>query len=104
MTTITLIIGHNVADIPTYETADICEAVSTVLGIEAFTAIPCYGMWRGVAESSTRIEIATDAESAANIMAEIPFLAHLLHQEAIMAERRETDVDFITSIIAADAA
>ena len=83
---IQLTIGHNVAGVPTHDTFDVCHKVEQILGIEAYTAIPCYGMWRGEAEASTRIEIVTDPENARVIHDNVAFLAHSLDQEAIMCQ------------------
>ena len=57
MKNIHLTIGHNVDGAPKWTIQNITAAVSLTLEVEAFTAIPCYGMWRGEAEESTRIEM-----------------------------------------------
>lgn len=96
MKTIQLTIGHNVNGAPKWNINNVTAAVSLTLEIEAFTAIPCYGMWRGEAEESTRIEIAAlDDGAAERIRALIPSLAELLEQEAIMYQEAIANVEFV---------
>lgn len=83
---IKLTIGHNVQGVPTHEIGDVCRMVEAFLGVDAYTAIPCYGMWRGEAEASTRVEIVTDPASARIIRDNVAHLAHALDQEAIMCQ------------------
>ncbi len=96
MKNISLTIGHNVNGAAKWTIQNITAAVSLTLDIEAFTAIPCYGMWRGEAEESTRIEICslTD-EQAQEIRARIPKLSELLEQEAIMYQETTANVEFV---------
>jgi len=94
--TVELTIGHNVMGVPTFSTMEICGYVSEFLGINAFTAIECAGMWNGESEKSTRIEICALTENEANeIRDSIPVLAQALAQESIMFEIRKSYVDFI---------
>ncbi len=96
--TITLTIGHKVGADERWDTPTVASAVTTMLGVEAFTAIPCFGMWRGQAESSTRIEIVVDgADEARAIADEVPFLAQMLEQEAIMCEVRPSHTEFVSA-------
>ena len=96
MKSVHLTIGHNVKGIPTFTTAEVCGHVSDVLGLEAFTAIECLGMWRGEVEKSTRIEVCglTD-EEAAGIRELVPVLAAALAQDAIMCEIRRDAIEFV---------
>lgn len=104
-TTILLTVGHNVGDVPTYTTASVAAAAASVLGISAFTAIPCYGMWRGEAEESTRLEVVCDSEAEAeSIVALVPDLSEALQQECIMCEVRESRVSFMAPRTASSAA
>ncbi len=89
-----LTIGHNVRGIPCHDTTAVCRAVEERLGVEAYTAIPCYGMWKSQAEDSTRIEIATTPAEAERLLALVPSLASALDQEAVMATYAGR-VDFI---------
>lgn len=91
-----LTIGHNVKGTPMFTTPEICEYVTEYLGIEAFTAIECAGMWQGQAEKSTRIEICglVEAEAAA-IRSNVPTLAQALAQDSIMFEARADRVEFV---------
>lgn len=96
MKNIYLTIGHNVGNTPKYTTPYICERVAKYLELEAFTAIPCFGMWQGSAEQSTRIEInALTEDQAAQIESLIPQLAKALKQNAIMFEIQESKTAFI---------
>ena len=93
-----LTIGHNVKNVPTFETPEICDYVAHYLGIEAFTAIECAGMWRGECEKSTRIEIcALSKNEADSILSVIPDLACALCQDSIMCEIRPDSVQFVDS-------
>lgn len=83
---IQLTIGHNVEGKPTHSIQHVCKQVEQILGVEAYTAIPCLGMWKGTAEDSTRIEIVTDPVNASTIRANVPYLAYALDQEAIMCQ------------------
>ena len=96
MLQVSLTIGHKVGSVERWDTPAVADAVTTMLGVEAFTAIPCFGMWRGQAETSTRIEIVCGDESEArSISAQVPFLAEMLQQEAIMCEVRPCTTSFI---------
>lgn len=93
---ITLTIGHNINDRPTFTTSEICDFVTDYLNVEAFTAFECAGMWRGMREDSTRIEIsALSLDQAEEIRANVPVLAQALNQQAIMCEIRPDRVEFI---------
>lgn len=94
MTLVSLTIGHNVAGVPTHDTLHVSEQVARILNIDAFTAIPCVGMWKGEAEASTRIEIATGEAEAEEIAKRVPYLAYALMQEAIMCEIRPASITF----------
>lgn len=100
---IQLTIGHKVGTVEVFDTAAICAAVTTTLAVSAFTAIPCYGMWNGQAESSTRVEIVTTDDDADRIVSRVPELAWRLNQEAIMCEVCDADVAFTTALVPAAA-
>lgn len=94
--TITLTVGHNVADVPMFDTSEICEYVTEYLHVEAFTAMECFGMWCGERENSTKIEIcALEENEAQAIRARVPLLAQVLGQQAIVCEIRPDRVEFI---------
>lgn len=95
MQKVILTIGHKVGDVDTLDDATICNAVTTTMGVEAFTAMPCMGMWRGVPEMSTRVEIVTDDPDSVTI--HVPHLAFSLNQEAIMCEVQTVNVTFPTA-------
>lgn len=96
MANVYLTIGHNVGNTPTHTTTTIAQAVHDVLGIEAFTAIPCIGMWQGMAEQSTRVEVcAVSAEMVEAVRANIARLASALSQEAIMIQTDDAPVSFV---------
>lgn len=93
---INLTIGHNVKNAPMFSTREVCEYVTEYLGIEAFTAMECFGMWQGRAETSTRVEICDLSEAEANaIRANVPILAQALAQDSIMFETRLNSVEFL---------
>ena len=99
---ISLTIGHNVGVIEALTIDGICDAVTDALGVEGFTAVPCRGMWRGMAEKSTRIEIIVDEHNdVTTICNAVPNLAAQLNQEAIMVDVRESSTMFITPTIVA---
>lgn len=93
MANIHLTIGHNVGNVRRWSLPDVCEAFERLTGVEAYTAIPCYGMWRGTQEESTRIEVVTD--QPARILDNVPALSALLGQEAIMVEEVNAKTTFI---------
>ena len=101
MQKVTLTIGHKIGLVEALDTAAICAAVTASLAIEAFTAIPCVGMWKGIPENSTRIEIVTDESTADEIVKRVPYLAWQLNQEAIMSESCPANVTFPTARVAA---
>lgn len=101
MQKISLTIGHNVGSVSVLDTPTVCSAVTTTLGVSAFTAIPCYGMWQGTAESSTRIEIVADDDDTARIVSQVGKLAWQLNQDAIMLEVCSADVEFTTASVPA---
>ena len=93
---ITLVIGHNVGADPMFKTSEICDYAADYLGVEAFTASQCFGMWQGEREESTRIEIcALSDDEAETIRARVPILARALAQDAIMFETRPDRVEFV---------
>ena len=94
-----LTIGHNVKGSPTFKTRDICEFVTEYLGVNAFTAMECFGMWNGETEKSTRIEIsALDENEAETIRANVPVLALALAQDCIMCETRPDRAEFVEAL------
>lgn len=94
--TVTLTIGHNVAGVPMFNTSEICDYAADYLGVNAFTAFECFGMWNGETEKSTRIEISALTENEAEtIRANVPALALALGQTCIMCEVRPDRVEFV---------
>lgn len=91
-----LTIGHNVKNVPTFETSEVCEYVTEYLGVQAFTAMECFGMWNGKTEMSTRIEISALSETEAEtIRASVPVLAMALAQDCIMCQIVSNSVEFV---------
>ena len=103
MQKVTLTIGHKIGLVEALDTAAICAAVTASLAIEAFTAIPCVGIWKGIPENSTRIEIVTDESTADEIVKRVPYLAWQLNQEAIMCESCPANVTFPAAMVVAAA-
>lgn len=91
-----LTIGHNVQNAPMFNTREICEYVTEYLGVQAFTAMECFGMWNGERENSTRIEICALSENETEtIRANVPILAMALAQNCIMCETRPDHSEFV---------
>lgn len=101
MQKVTLTIGHKVGASEVHTTESICGAVTELMPVDGYTAIPCMGMWQGVPEHSTRIEFVVDESDATNIVILVPRLAAILQQEAIMCEVAPADVSFPTALIPA---
>ena len=101
MQKVTLTIGHKVGASEVHTTESVCRAVTELMPVDGYTAIPCMGMWRGVPEHSTRIEFVTDEQGAAEIVVRVPHLATILQQEAIMCEVASAEVSFPMAIVAA---
>lgn len=99
MKKVILTIGHNVGNVDALDDVAICAAVTTTLGVDGFTAYPCLGMWKGMPEMSTRIEVVTDDPDSVTI--HVPKLAWSLNQEAIMCEVVEVNVTFPAAVIPA---
>lgn len=98
---ITLTIGHNVGETPTHDRRAVCEAVALVCGVDAMTAWAADGVWRGMAEQSTRVLLAgLDAAECERVKKCVPALAALLGQEAIMFECRESAAVFVEAAVA----
>lgn len=93
MQQLNITIGHKVGKTEKWTIGDICAAFEMVTGCEAYTAIPCFGMWKGQAEASTRIEVVTD--SPERIASKVPELADLLDQEAIMVQNVQAVAQFV---------
>lgn len=105
MKTLILTIGHNTPDGRTWSAQDVRAAFEDVTGCDAYTAIPCAGMWRGEAEASTRIEVcALDDAEASRLAGLVPALAAALLQQCIMAEVRECAVMFVEAAAAGEIA
>lgn len=89
MKTLTLTIGHNIgtSGAIAWRHADVLAAVRDILAPEGYTAYETSGMWQGVAESSTRVELAgLDQAEAERMAAAVPVLARALMQDAIYCE------------------
>lgn len=97
MQKVTLSIGHNVGPVEALDTAIICNTVTELMPVDGYTAIPCLGMWQGMAEKSTRIEFVVDEQDAAAIVVRVPELAARLNQEAVMVEVAPVNVSFIAA-------
>ena len=98
MKTLTLTIGHNVGNAPTHTSAHVVNAAADLLALDGLTAYETRGMWRGMCEDSTRIEVSgISASEAARIVAALPALAYALHQEAIACEVREDATQFVAA-------
>lgn len=91
-----LTIGHNVNDRSTWNTPQICDRVAMFLKVNAFTAFECVGMWCGMPETSTRIEICA-IDNAKEIAARIPALASALDQACVMCSITESTTRFINA-------
>lgn len=103
MKTITLTIGHNVNDKPTHTSAHVVNAAADILALDGLTAYQTRGMWRGMCEDSTRIEVCGLTEQeAARIVDALPALAHALRQEAIACEVREDSTRFVAAFTPAE--
>lgn len=98
---VVLTIGHKIGPVELLDTPTICATITESLKVDAFTALPCVGMWKGVPENSTRIEIVTDEQAANAIVGRVPELCRQLNQEAIMVEAYPANVSFPTAIVAA---
>ena len=98
MKTLTLTIGHNVGDKPTHTSAHVVNAAADILALDGLTAYEARGMWRGMFEDSTSIEVSGISEQeAARIMDALPALAYMLKQEAIAADVREDTTQFVAA-------
>ena len=86
MRTLTLTIGHNVGNVPTWSTSQVCNRVHMILNCEGFTAFPCLGMWNGAGEESTRVEICGTAEELTAYIQAIPALCRALNQVCILVQ------------------
>lgn len=92
MKDIYLSIGHNVGAVREHDTAGIVSAVRRILEVEDLTAWECAGVYGGMDEASTRVELlALDDAKAASILDAIPHLAAHLRQESIAATVRPTE-------------
>ena len=91
---VSLTIGHNVGDVPTFTTEEVVAAATTLLGALGATVISCRGMWQGMPEASTRIEVVTGLE-ADHIRARVEKLSHYMMQDCIMCEVKPTTIEFL---------
>jgi len=93
---ITITVGHNVGAVEKLTTPAICETFERLAGVEAYTAIPCRGMWRGMAEASTRLEVsAIGPDVLERIREALPVMARELEQEAIAVTVRESAFELV---------
>ena len=95
MELVQLTIGHNVGNTPRWSSADVATTCADVLGIDGMTVIPCLGMWCGMPEQSSRVEIVTD--DPARIISRIPQLCETLEQDAIMCAYAG-HIDFVSPV------
>jgi hypothetical protein len=93
--TITLTIGHNVGNTPTYTTEEVAAAATLYLGTKGATVIEAKGLWCGMPEASTRIEVVRDNLTYEDIRKRVQRLSRVLRQEAIMTEVVRTSVEFL---------
>lgn len=104
MKTLTLTIGHNVGNTPTHTTAHVVNLAADLLALDGLTAYETRGMWRGMCEDSTRIEVSgITADECARILDALPALAYALGQEAIAADVREDTTAFVAAYNPANA-
>lgn len=101
MQKVTMTIGHKIGLVEALDSAAICAAITATLAIDAFTAIPCVGMWKGIPENSTRVEVVCDESEANRIAGLVPKLAWQLNQEAIMLEVSPANVTFPSAVVPA---
>lgn len=92
---ITLTVGHNVKGVPTLTTREVVNCVTTYLGAKGATVLGCDGMWEGVPETSTRIEVVRDNLTRDMIYKRVRKMSRCLRQEAIMCEVKEVTIEFL---------
>ena len=88
---ITLMIGHNVNNVPVLESDDIQDAIVTNCNICGATYIEAKGIWHGESENTTIAIIYTDKIEADRIREKIPQLAKSLKQESIYVDIQRTN-------------
>lgn len=98
---VTLTIGHKVGSVEVLDTPTVCAVITELMPVDGYTAIPCFGMWKGVPENSTRIEFVVDEHESTAIVVRVPELAARLNQEAIMCEVAPAEVTFESAVIVA---
>lgn len=103
MQQVTLTIGHNVGngERVAWAHGDVITLAAEALALEGLTAYEVAGMWHGMREVSTRIEVVTSESEAARIRDALPALAHRLAQEAIAYEAHSTTTEFVAAWIPA---
>ena len=95
---VALTIGHNVGNVPTWNTKSVCTTAAAVLGIDGLTAYTVRGVWQGAYEESTRIEIC-GVDNAAELLQRVEALATALHQEYIMCNVTDSQTRFIGATV-----
>ena len=91
---VTLTIGHNVGNMPTWNTESVCTTAAAVLGVDGLTAYTVRGIWQGVPEESTRLEIC-GIYNAVELLQRVETLATALQQECIMCAVTDSQTQFI---------
>lgn len=85
MQTLTLTIGHNVGSAHVWDFEQVATIAADLLALEGMTAWPTLGIWQGVREESTRVEVYAEPDEVSRILAAVPALALALRQECIAA-------------------
>lgn len=96
MHALTLTIGHNVSAQPVWDFEQVATTAADLLALDGMTAFSVLGIWEGMREESTRIEVYAESEEVERILAATPALARALRQECIAAT-----VDGVPRFIAA---
>lgn len=89
---VALSIGHTVGTTPTHTHQQVITKACEVLNINSYSAWEINGMYNGLLESSTRMEINALTETEANeLLNNLEELAYKLEQESIAATKRECE-------------
>lgn len=89
---VSISIGHTVGTTPTHTHEHVIAKARDVLKLTDYSAWEINGMYNGLPESSTRIEINALSETEANeLLSQLEELAYKLDQESIAATKRECE-------------
>ena len=100
---IALTIGHNIGNVPTWNTESICATAAAVLGVDGLTAYTVHGVWQGAREESTRLEIC-GVVNAAELLQRVKTLATALQQKCIMCTVTDSQTQFVSATAAENTA